>query len=429
MKKCMKILSLALAFALLLSVAVLPATAANATATVEVKATYQGKVSSGQDYYKFSVWIDSTHAMNAYQLNISWEDNVWQPLRADTKADSKLINKNLIDQNDVENIMYKAHPNYALYGMEGTGDGAWIMDYNADGYAYMPADQAGAPSMAKLSDTNLGADLKNAGYVGLYSAWAGDFTDQYLCLSGGTINQANSPTGGKVMVLSWYMRLKDNAPAGAHEVGFNARQAYQMTAQINRNDQLTTKMVSDDLEDIKAGNVSYTNAIVTVGDAAPVLNKDGRQVKMSVQSGAVVKGTEQLRVISSISKADWDANFAQTATADTTKNAIQKVGIVANNGTVPFDMTTAQNVAKGTPANGYSVAETTYIQQAADDTYKFGARIEYKTDVYDTTYVAFVEYTDAQGVTQYMFYDAEASVAFKTNYKTITDQYIAKFPG
>lgn len=163
--------------------------------------------------------------------------------------------------------------------------------------------------------------------------------------------------------------------------------------------------------------------------AAPVLNKDGRQVKMSVQSGAVVKGTEQLRVISSISKADWDANFAQTATADTTKNAIQKVGIVANNGTVPFDMTTAQNVAKGTPADGYSVAETTYIQQAADDTYKFGARIEYKTDVYDTTYVAFVEYTDAQGVTQYMFYDAEASVAFKTNYKTITDQYIAKFPG
>lgn len=163
--------------------------------------------------------------------------------------------------------------------------------------------------------------------------------------------------------------------------------------------------------------------------AAPVLNKDGRQVKMTVQSGAVVKGTEQLRVVSSISKADWDANFAQTATADTTKNAIQKVGIVANNGTVPFDMTTAQNVAKGTPANGYSVAETTYIQQAADNTYKFGARIEYQSDVYDTTYVAFVEYTDAQGVTQYMFYDAEASVAFKTNYTTITGQYIKKFPG
>lgn len=436
MKKSIKILSLALVLVMALSVMVLPTSAAEPTATAEVAYSYQGKTASGYDYYKFSVYLDTSLSLNAYQLNVTWDNAVWQLLNPSTKADSKLFNKSVIDTADTENIMYKACDAYQLYGMEGTGDGAWVSDACVEGYGYMPGDQAN-PTFAKISDTNMGAELKAAGYTGFYSAWAGDFTDHFLCISGGTVNQANSPTSGKVMVLSWYMRLKDNVAPGQYEVGFNAQQAYQLTAQYCWHDALTTKECSDQLGDIPAGNIAYNNAVVTVGAAGPALTYAGRQVKMTVKDGVVVSGTEQLRVVSTISAEDWNNYFANTTNAEATTDKILDVGFVAFKGKLAdFDVDTAKAAAQDpkNAAAGYSVAATTYIQNdvAKTGTYRFGARVEYQSgDVFDTTYMAFVHYKDASGIDKYAFYDTSdiGCLEFKTNYTTITDAYIGHVSG
>lgn len=170
--------------------------------------------------------------------------------------------------------------------------------------------------------------------------------------------------------------------------------------------------------------VNYVaNAVVTASAAAPALKHAGRQVKMNVVDGKVVKGTEQLRVVSSISNEDWDNYFANTTNEAESTNKLLEVGIVATQGA--FDMTAAQDAAKlGKGVHGdYTVATTTYIQNTGSD-YRFGARIEYQTNVFDTTYVAFAKYLNAKGAEAYVFYDASYALAFAKDYGKITQDYI-----
>lgn len=168
---------------------------------------------------------------------------------------------------------------------------------------------------------------------------------------------------------------------------------------------------------------SAMSVSLTVAAAGPALTHVGRQVKMDVAGGAVVSGTEQLRVVSSISNDDWNNYFANTTVAAATTKKLLEVGIVATQGA--FDMTAAQDAAKlGKGVHGdYTVATTTYIQNTGSD-YRFGARIEYQTNVFDTTYVAFAKYLNAEGAEAYVFYDASYALAFATNYSTITADYI-----
>ena len=174
--------------------------------------------------------------------------------------------------------------------------------------------------------------------------------------------------------------------------------------------------------------VFVENAFIPAAAAAPVLSTAGRQVKMGVVDGKVVKGTEQLRVVSSISKEDWNNYFANTTNEAESTNKLVEVGIVATQGA--FDMTAAQDAAKlGKGVHGdYTVATTTYIQNTGSD-YRFGARIEYQTNVFDTTYVAFAKYKNAEGAVAYVFYDASYALAFATNYNTITERYITFLNG
>lgn len=169
-------------------------------------------------------------------------------------------------------------------------------------------------------------------------------------------------------------------------------------------------------------------SVATPAPAGPALTHEGRQVKMTVVDNAVVSGTEQLRVVSSISNDDWNAYFANTTDKAATTDKIVDVGFVAYKGQAStFNADTAKNVAKGTATDSnYTVATTDYIQNTGSG-YRFGARVDYKTAVYDTTYLAFVHYKDNSGNDAYVFYDTSTiySLDFASNYDTITSNYIA----
>lgn len=190
----------------------------------------------------------------------------------------------------------------------------------------------------------------------------------------------------------------------------------------------TTKATNTNLTTTDMTYTVATASVASEAPAGPALTHVRRELKMDVQDGAVVKGTEQLRVTSAISQADWDAYFANTTTEGATANAIQQVGIVAFKGqAADFNADTAKAVAQGTPADGYSAADTDYIQNdTASGTYKFGARIEYQSAAFDTTYIAYVKYLDAAGQVAYAFYDTTTtySLNFATDYTNLTNGYI-----
>ena len=175
----------------------------------------------------------------------------------------------------------------------------------------------------------------------------------------------------------------------------------------------------------------YFSATATVLEqAGPVVAKSRAQVKMTATSETTVADAFLFRVISTITDADWDAYFANTAAGGDT-SAIQRLGFVAYKGTEGFDMETAKAVAQGTVTEGYDVAWTDYVQKADDssDAY-FGARLEITSAETrsDVTYVGVVEYLDADGTTAYAFYDAAEQALLNTNYDNIVADYLARYP-
>ena len=175
---------------------------------------------------------------------------------------------------------------------------------------------------------------------------------------------------------------------------------------------------------------SMVKLTVASAEEGPVVAKSRSQVKMTATSDTTVADAFTFRVISTITDADWDAYFANTAAGGDT-SAIQRLGFVAYKGTAGFDMETAKAVAQGTATEGYDVAWTDYVQKADDssDAY-FGARLEITSAETrsDVTYVGVVEYLDADGTTAYAFYDAAEQALLNTNYDTIVADYLARYP-
>lgn len=172
-------------------------------------------------------------------------------------------------------------------------------------------------------------------------------------------------------------------------------------------------------------------SVATVAAAGPVLTAAGRQIKMTLNEAGTdaVAGTEQLRVVSSFSAQDWNDYFVNTGKKDADGQpikvkALKEVGIVASKGA--FDLETAKGYAmQGKGEYGdYKVATTDYIQQTAEGLYRFGARIEYQTGVYDTTYIAFATYWDENSVEHTIFYGAQADIAYNTKHGDIVNAYI-----
>lgn len=419
MKSAKKILSVALVLMLALSVMVLPTSAAEPVVKADVVAEYQGQTSGGYDYYKFSVYLDSTLSLSAYQMNITWDSAVWQMLRATNFADQSAFVANMcIDKTDPENIMYDKSEAYQNYG-----GGNW--DYGSDdGYVLMPYDGT-QPTFAKISNDNMGVELTDAGYTGLYSTWMVDFTDSYMTLSGGTMNGYDSPTSGRQMVLSWYMRLKDDVAPGSYEVGFNAKQFARLTGTYNTMDAVESDLVGVNKWSIAPEHVTYTNAVVKVGEAGPAVTKTQAEVKMTLNEEKTAvdyaAAPFQFRVISSVSEDDWNTYFNGDG------SNINSVGFVAYKGDGAFDMETAKSVAMGGSAADYQAAKTDYIQKVDGQPANFGARIDFtaRENVKDVTYIAFVQYdTD-----QYAFYDTSFDADLNSNYDDIVSQYAGFIAG
>lgn len=189
-----------------------------------------------------------------------------------------------------------------------------------------------------------------------------------------------------------------------------------------------TKVASEDY-DLSQATANFTIASDEPVVTGPAVAKSKAEVKMTPNSPTTVEDAFQFRVTSVITDADWDTYFANTAAGG--NNAITKLGFVAYKGTDGFDLETAKSVAKGGTAAGYDKAETTYVQKETDssDAY-FGAIIQITSAETrsDATYIAYVEYTDAEGATQYAFYDAALTALLDTNYQTIVDSYLDAYP-
>lgn len=191
-----------------------------------------------------------------------------------------------------------------------------------------------------------------------------------------------------------------------------------------------TKVASEDY-DLSQATANFT--IASDEPAGPAVAKAKSQVKMTPTSASTVADEFQFRVTSVITDADWDTYFANTGTAEATTNAITALGFVAYKGTEGFDLETAKAVAKGDqlPNESYYAATTDYVQKADDASAAyFGAVVDITSAETrsDATYIAFVEYLDADGATQYAFYDAAGTALLNTNYDTIVRDYLKAFP-
>ena len=414
MNKLTKILSIVLVLVLALSVMVLPTSAATPTVKADVVAEYQGTNTNGLEVYKFSVYLDSTLSLCAYQLNITYDNAVWQLLRAtNTNTNQAAVIANMvIDKNDTNNIMYQASDAYANFG-----GGSW--DYGtANGYVLMPGDGTN-PTLAKISNTNMGTELTEAGYTGLYSTWANDFTDNYLCISGGSLNGHNSPTSGRVMVMSWYMGIKEGTAPGNYEVGFNAKQLYRLTGTYNTEDACGSLDVGVNKASITQDMVTYSNAIVTVAEDTIV-----NPLKGQMRYGDVVEGaqTYDVRALATITKADFNATFTDEATA---KDMIDEIGFVfaagSNVGTPDMAGVKAL-VENGTALDGYTKKTVNYLSSGvAADNYVFSCIVTgiSETDAQADSLVAvgYIKWTDGEG-THYNYYPQAQTISYATLYNS-----------
>lgn len=180
--------------------------------------------------------------------------------------------------------------------------------------------------------------------------------------------------------------------------------------------------------DTTKGNIM---ANMPAAPAGPVVAKAKSQVKMTATSATTVADEFSFRVISKISDSDWDTYFKNTGVAGAKTDYITAVGMVAYKGAAAFDAETAKKVVAGTPAADYSAATTDYISKANDTAdAQFGAIIKAKhsTLTNDVTYMGFVQYVDASGNAQTIFYETAGTAALSTNYDTIVNNYLTAYP-
>ena len=233
-------------------------------------------------------------------------------------------------------------------------------------------------------------------------------------------------TSAETPQITFQMKVLEDAAPGTTSALAITKGAINTPLRMYLKHPDNTKVASEDY-DLSQATANFT--IASDEPAGPVVAKSKAEVKMTPNSPTTVEDAFQFRVTSKITDADWDTYFSNTAAGG--NSAITKLGFVAYKGTDGFDMDTAKSVAKGGTAAGYDVATTTYVQKESDtsDAY-FGAIIQITSAETrsDATYIAYVEYTDAEGATQYAFYDAAQTALLDTNYQTIVDSYLAAYP-
>lgn len=400
MRTAKKVLAIVMVLTMLCAFFVLPASAAEA-ATIKLTAT---QTASSPDIYKVTVSTQCNMTLQNMNMILLFDKTAFKLIRNTGAANTSATNANgyLKEGDMADSEMYDGSIEHPVYGTD-------VDAFHPD-YGYANGVGSGAFTFQVKPAAAAYGTLSQDTWQAMLFDWTANFDDNALMFN----------CASEKPVFSFYLQKLDTAADGAYEVGII--DGCKVPVVVYDTSNAVDTMASAD--GAKA-TISVQNATITLGSAAaaPVLSTAGRQVKMDVADGAVVKGTEQLRVVSSISNDDWNKYFANTTDEAATANKLVEVGIVATQGA--FDMTAAQDAAKlGKGDHGdYTVATTDYIQNTGSD-YRFGARIEYKTNVFNTTYVAFAKYLNAEGAEAYVFYDTSCALAFATDYDTITATYI-----
>lgn len=239
----------------------------------------------------------------------------------------------------------------------------------------------------------------------------------------------------KTDLFSFQMKLTDTVADGDYVVGFNVGSYKMYDAYVNDQANGGIAGYDDDYGYGTTVNYGFVNATIHVGapaPAGPVVSKAKSQVKMTATSATTVADEFSFRVISKISDSDWDTYFKNTGVAGATTDCITAVGMVAYKGAAAFDAETAKKVVAGTSSDAdYTAATTDYISKVSDTAdAEFGAIIKanHSTLGNDVTYMGFVQYVDASGNAQTIFYETAGTAALSTNYNNIVSKYLAANP-
>lgn len=243
----------------------------------------------------------------------------------------------------------------------------------------------------------------------------------------------------KAASFAFKLKIKDDAnPAGSYKVGIShfCLTSEDTYYQVVINDPLGGIFGMDTaaFEFTNPNMFSTNDATVNVGapaPAGPAVTKAKSQVKMTATSATTVADEFSFRVISKISDSDWDTYFKNTGVADATTDYITAVGMVAYKGAAAFDAETAKSVVAGALVADYAAAKTDYISKVSDTAdAEFGAIIKANHSKLgnDVTYMGFVQYVDASGHAQTIFYETAETAALSTNYNTIVRDYLARYP-
>lgn len=249
------------------------------------------------------------------------------------------------------------------------------------------------------------------------------------------------PCDTKTAMFAFNLRLKEDAnPSGNYTVGV-ARDSVNpkdidLLLTINESGGGISGSSPADLgiETDIAKVFSFVDGTVKVdapAPAGPAVTKAKSQVKMTATSATTVDDEFSFRVISKISDSDWDTYFKNTGVADARTDYITAVGMVAYKGAAAFDAETAKRVVAGESVADYTAATTNYISKVSNTAdAEFGAIIKanHSTLKNDVTYMGFVQYVDASGNAQTIFYETAGTAALSTNYNNIVSAYLARYP-
>lgn len=400
MKKTIKIVSVALALVLAFSVFMVPTFAETplkvSAEVVATKKTATAGGLAGKDYYQFDVYVESNLTLAAFYLYPVWEKSAWDPIDASRAPSMNAITSEsqykgrlkkcvIIDPKSVFG------EEMANMGFE-TPDGDWL-----DTAILKPVSNL-------ISDTNLGSLVGK--YTGLNYNWDQDVAAHAINISGCTINGLNSPMAGKQLVCSFCLAPKKDA-TGIHEVGFITGEKFMVTGSYFKDDSIAADTATNTTT-FTSDMVTYKNAMVNLGGevtpAGPVLNRTKTQVK--------AKGADRflLRTMNSISAADFTA---LNGDADVIKNIVSAGFVVTSDATWNADAA-EEAIASGSTAN-YQVGKTNYFYKNPAGTYEFGCLLDAPlAQGTNFQYCAFIEYKDAQGATQYLFYkDGAVNLTFE----------------
>ncbi len=387
-----KIISVALALVMLLSCCSLMAFAVTTNAVLEISVEPKESTYANGDVVTFEVFYEESEELDTLgaptSISFGYDSSVFEPIE------------------DLSTVKTVADTNTFIYQ-------GYLLEDNVTPSISSAVVKTGADEV----DTAKGWDS----YI-MFKV-AGDGFDSYQT---------------KAASFAFKLKLKDDAnPSGSYKVGVShfCLTSEETYYQVVINDPLGG-VFGTDTEAFGFTNpnmFSTVDGTVTLAAAGPAVTKAKSQVKMTPVSATAVADEFSFRVISTITDADWDAYFANTGVADATTSYITAVGMVAFRGAAAdFNADTAKAVVAGTATDdSYGAATTDYICKAGDDAdATFGAVVllDHSTFTTDLTYMGFVQYVDANGAAQTIFYETAGTAALSSNYDNIVSAYLAAYP-